>query len=70
MSGYSCFAYYYDKLTQNISYKDRAGYYDSLVKKHGGRKGILLDLACGTGSLRLSRAFAENILELNVIFRI
>lgn len=57
MSGYSCFAYYYDKLTQNISYKDRAGYYDSLVKKHGGRKGILLDLACGTGSL--SEEFAR-----------
>ena len=57
MSGYSCFAYYYDKLTQNISYKDRAGYYDSLVKKHGGEKGILLDLACGTGSL--SEEFAR-----------
>ncbi|MGN1305764.1 MAG: class I SAM-dependent DNA methyltransferase [Oscillospiraceae bacterium] len=57
MSGYSCFAYYYDKLTQNISYKDRAEYYDSLVKKHGGRKGILLDLACGTGSL--SEEFAR-----------
>lgn len=57
MSGYSCFAYYYDKLTQNISYKDRAGYYDSLVKKHGGKKGILLDLACGTGSL--SEEFAR-----------
>lgn len=57
MSGYNCFAYYYDKLTQNISYKDRAGYYDSLVKKHGGKKGILLDLACGTGSL--SEEFAR-----------
>lgn len=57
MSGYSCFAYYYDKLTQNISYKDRAGYYDSLVEKHGGKRGILLDLACGTGSL--SEEFAR-----------
>lgn len=51
MSGYGCFAYYYDILTGNISYKDRAEYFDMLIKKHGGRKNILLDLACGTGSL-------------------
>lgn len=57
MSGYGCFAYYYDRLTQNISYKDRAEYYDLLVKKHGGKKNILLDLACGTGSL--SEEFAK-----------
>ncbi len=57
MSGYSCFAYYYDRLTQNISYKERAEYYDSLVQRHNGKKNILLDLACGTGSL--SEEFAR-----------
>ena len=51
MSGYSAFAYFYDSLTENISYKARADYFDRLIKLHGGRKGILLDLACGTGSL-------------------
>lgn len=51
MGGYGCFAYYYDTLTGNISYKSRAEYIDSLVKLHGGKKNILLDLACGTGSL-------------------
>ena len=51
MSGYGSFAYYYDRLTQNISYKQRAEYFDALVKMHGGKKNILLDLACGTGSL-------------------
>ncbi|MBQ5334017.1 MAG: class I SAM-dependent methyltransferase [Oscillospiraceae bacterium] len=51
MSGYSAFAYFYDRLTENISYKARAEYFDSLIKLHGGKKGILLDLACGTGSL-------------------
>ncbi len=51
MSGYGSFAYYYDRLTQNISYKERAEYFDKLVKMHGGKKNILLDLACGTGSL-------------------
>ena len=51
MGGYNAFAYFYDKLTENISYKDRAAYFDRLIKLHGGKKGILLDLACGTGSL-------------------
>ncbi len=51
MSGYGAFAYFYDKLTENISYKKRAEYFDSLIKLHGGKKNILLDLACGTGSL-------------------
>ena len=57
MSGYRSFAYFYDALTENISYRERAEYFDSLIKKHGGRKNILLDLACGTGSL--SEAFSE-----------
>ncbi len=54
MSGYQNFAFYYDALTQNISYKDRADYFDMLIKKHDINKkdtNILLDLACGTGSL-------------------
>lgn len=51
MSGYNAFAYFYDRLTENISYKDRAAYFDRLITLHGGKKNILLDLACGTGSL-------------------
>ena len=51
MSGYGNFAHYYDILTGNISYNDRAAYFDMLIKKHGGKKDLLLDLACGTGSL-------------------
>lgn len=51
MSGYHSFSYFYDKLTSNISYKERAEYFDKLIKKHNGNKNILLDLACGTGSL-------------------
>ncbi|MDE5992374.1 MAG: class I SAM-dependent methyltransferase, partial [Oscillospiraceae bacterium] len=57
MIGYHSFASFYDILTENISYRERAEYFDALVKKHGGRKNILLDLACGTGSL--SEAFSE-----------
>ncbi len=57
MGGYRDFAYFYDKLTYNIDYKKRAEYFDRLVTLHGGKKGILLDLACGTGSL--SEEFAR-----------
>lgn len=52
MSGYADFALFYDRLTENVDYGEIAGYYDALIKKHGGKSGgVLLDLACGTGSL-------------------
>ena len=51
MGAYHSFSYFYDILTRNISYKHMAEYFDKLVQMHGGRKNILLDLACGTGSL-------------------
>ena len=51
MSAYGCFADVYDTLTSNIDYKELAGYYDRIITSHGGKRGILLDLACGTGSL-------------------
>lgn len=51
MASYSRFAQYYDMLTQNVHYSQRAAFFDKLVKKFHGRKGILLDLGCGTGSL-------------------
>lgn len=51
MSTYQHFAQFYDRLTANISYKKRAEYFDTLISRFGGKKGILLDLGCGTGSL-------------------
>ena len=51
MGAYHSFSYFYDVLTRNISYKHMAEYFDKLIKLHGGKKNILLDLACGTGSL-------------------
>lgn len=48
---YDAFAKYYDELTANIDYPALADYYDTLITRFGGRRGILLDLACGTGSL-------------------
>lgn len=49
---YSVFAYYYDDLTQNVNYHERALYFNSLIEKFGGNtSGVLLDMACGTGSI-------------------
>lgn len=58
MSGYSAFARYYDKLTANIDYKRRGEYFHSIIQRFRTSKGsILLDLACGTGSI--SEVMAE-----------
>jgi len=52
MSGYSTFARYYDQLTANIDYKKRGEYFHSIIQKFKTTKdNILLDLACGTGSI-------------------
>lgn len=48
---YSSFASVYDKLTFNVGYKQRAAYIRKLLVENGCEKGILLDLACGTGTL-------------------
>lgn len=55
MSGYTSFAQYYDALTGNVDYRGRASYFDALIRRHSGHEagGLLLDLACGTGSLSL-----------------
>lgn len=50
---YENFARVYDKLTFNVDYHKTAAIYDSLIVRHGGQRGILLDLACGTGSLSM-----------------
>lgn len=51
MRSYQAFAACYDRLTADIDYPARAVYFDRLLAAHGGKKGILLDLGCGTGSL-------------------
>ncbi len=51
MSGYGSFAAVYDRLTENIDYEALCAYYDRMILLHGGKKGILLDLGCGTGNV-------------------
>ena len=51
----SGFAKVYDKFTRNTDVEKRAAYIASLLRRYGATDGILLDLACGTGTL--SEAF-------------
>ena len=53
---YNTFANFYDELTDNISYPARAAYFDSIIRRFNPDASILLDLACGTGSLSIELA--------------
>ena len=64
MAGYSEFAYCYDALTENADYAARCDVLCSLLAAHGAGEGILLDLACGTGTLTAMLAAAESIRPL------
>ncbi len=48
---YNSFANVYDELTVNVDYKKRAEYIASILADFDIKDGLLLDLACGTGSL-------------------
>lgn len=53
MGSYSFFADYYDQLTDNVGYKQRADYICRVMQANNHNFGLTLDLACGTGSLTL-----------------
>ena len=64
MAGYEAlFARCYDQLTTDVDYPAKAAYLMELVQRFGNPPGLVLDLACGTGSLaaELSRLGAEVI---------
>ena len=56
MSRYCSFAEYYDSLTSNVDYRKTAEYVSDILSENGINKGILLDLACGTGTMSLIMA--------------
>lgn len=56
MSRYGSFAEYYDSLTSNVDYRKTAEYVSDILNENGINKGILLDLACGTGTMSLIMA--------------
>lgn len=53
---YDNFSRYYDLLTDNVEYEKRAEYFCRLLSLCGIKSGILLDLACGTGSISVEMA--------------
>ena len=53
MSRYGSFAEYYDSLTSNVDYRKTAEYVSDILNENRINKGILLDLACGTGTMSL-----------------
>lgn len=53
---YGNFASFYDMFTRDVSYTDRAAYIAALLSARGITGGIMLDLACGTGSLSVEFA--------------
>ena len=55
---YNTFAGFYDELTDDISYPRRAAYLDRVIQKFHPGASILLDLACGTGSMSVLLAQA------------
>lgn len=56
MSRYGAFAEYYDSLTSNVSYEAAAEYVADILNENGIKEGILLDLACGTGTMSVEMA--------------
>lgn len=52
MASYDAFAPFYDRFVgAAVDYAGRAAYFDSILLPLVGRRGLLLDLACGTGAL-------------------
>ena len=53
---YDIFSEFYDELTENAQYEKRADYFCRLLSMCGCNGGILLDLACGTGTMSVLMA--------------
>lgn len=53
---YDNFSRFYDLLTDNVEYEKRADYFCRLLSLCGIKDGIMLDLACGTGSISVEMA--------------
>lgn len=51
MSAYEALAPHYDSLTGDVPYGRFADFYELIFQKYGARPTLVLDLACGTGTL-------------------
>ena len=59
---YNEFAYIYDKLINDVDYKEWADYYFKIFQRYGLKPKLGLDLGCGTGNLTLE--FADRGIEM------
>lgn len=57
MDAYTGFAAVYDMFMDNIPYREWCAYVTGLLREYGIKDGLMLDLACGTGTL--TRLLAE-----------
>ncbi len=53
---YGVFARYYDALTENVDYPSKARFLSDILNKHKPGCALVVDLACGTGTLSLELA--------------
>ena len=56
MSAYVSLATYYDALTQDVPYGRFVDFYEDIFCRYGICPGLVLDLACGTGTITLLMA--------------
>ena len=67
MGSYEFFARVYDRLTDNVGYRERADFIHSLLSENGVPDGALaVDLACGTGSLTLELAKSYDMIGVDI----
>lgn len=62
MAGYGDFSFFYDELMKNADYRSRFDYIKGLLADNSVSEGILLDMACGTGTL--SALFSKSGFEV------
>lgn len=62
MDSYNMFAVFYDRFTNDVDYKKRADYFLSLFKLWDKKPTLMLDAACGTGSMSIQ--FASKGIEV------
>lgn len=51
MSMYATMAQYYDELTDDVPYEEFCAFIEKTFKRYGASPKLILDLACGTGSV-------------------